>query len=293
MTGRYAPSPTGPLHLGSLLAAVASFCQARGQGSAWRLRIDDIDTPRVVSGAERQIREALTAFGLVHDGPVMHQSRRGGAYSGVLAELCRAGHTFECGCTRREAALGPAGVDGPIYPGTCRYGLPEGRRARSIRIRVENRRVAVADDIQGEYCQNLAFDTGDFVVHRADGIVAYQLATVVDDFEQGVTEVVRGVDLLSSTPRQIWIYRCLGLEPPIYAHIPILIDENGEKLGKSTGAPPLDPHRCAEQVCQCLSLLGQRPPSGLSARPVDGVIRWAVDNWDPGSIPRQRTLILR
>lgn len=288
--GRYAPSPTGPLHFGSLLAAVASFCQARGQGGRWHLRIDDLDAPRAIPGADRQILETLSAFGLVHDGPVVYQSRRRKTYFQWVAELKATGYAFDCGCTRREAAQGPAGIEGPIYPGTCRNGLPKGREARSVRAWVTQSVITLNDQVQGEYKQNLSQDIGDFVIRRADDIVAYQLATVVDDAAQGVTEVVRGADLLSSTPRQIWLQHCLGISQPAYAHIPLLVGRNGSKLGKSSGARPLEACKRSAQLCACLRLLGQEPPGILETGSVARVMRWAVDNWSLQAVPKQLSL---
>ncbi|MES1953506.1 tRNA glutamyl-Q(34) synthetase GluQRS [Salinisphaera hydrothermalis] len=285
--GRYAPSPTGPLHFGSLIAALASFCQARGQGGRWLLRIDDLDHPRVVAGAERAIRDTLADFGLVHDGPVLYQSERRVAYAEAVEHLKNTGFAFDCGCTRREARDGPVGLEGPIYPGTCRNGLPPGREARSVRLRVQRERIELLDHFQGRYGQDLAADIGDFVIRRADGITAYQLATVLDDQAQGVTDVIRGADLLSSTPRQIWIHRCLGWAPPTYGHIPVVVDADGEKLGKSTGALALDPAARQEQLIECLAMLGQMPPASLETRSVPGVLRWAVDNWEASRVPRR------
>ncbi|MGB7754605.1 MAG: tRNA glutamyl-Q(34) synthetase GluQRS [Salinisphaera sp.] len=285
--GRYAPSPTGPLHFGSLIAAVASFCHTRSQGGLWHLRIDDLDTPRVVPGADRAIRETLAGFGLRHDGPVLYQSDRRAAYADAVKRLRGASYAFDCGCTRREAQSGSAGLEGPIYPGTCREGLPAGRSARSVRLRVAAGVIEICDRFQGRYAQDLATDIGDFVIRRADGITAYQLATVLDDAEQGVTEVIRGADLLSSSPRQVWLHRCLGLPVPVYGHVPVIVDAAGEKLGKSTGALALDPTQRQAQLVECLSLLGQAPPASLIARSVGSVIDWAVDNWAPDHVPRR------
>lgn len=288
IVGRYAPSPTGPLHFGSLIAALASFCQAKAQGGLWRLRIDDLDTPRVVEGADRAIIDTLWSFGFEYDGPVMYQSARSAAYAEAIAELKHGYRAFDCACTRREARSGPEGIEGPIYPGTCRHRLPPGRQARSVRLAVEADTISICDLIQGEYSQNLARDVGDFVIRRADGITAYQLATVIDDAAQGVTEIVRGIDLLSSTPRQLWISRCLGIAAqPRYAHIPLVVDEVGEKLGKSTGALALDTQQRAALLVECLMLLGQQPPAGLARQPVSSVLAWAVNHWQLAAIPCQ------
>jgi len=289
-TGRYAPSPSGPLHLGSLLAAVGSYLQARGQGAAWHLRIDDLDPKRVVPGAERSIIEVLQLFGLRWDGPVLYQSMRRSAYAQAIGQLKMASHAFECGCTRRESQQGPLGIEGPIYPGTCRNGLPPGRAARSLRLRVADIDVVCRDAVQGQYGQHLARDVGDFVIRRADGITAYQLATVVDDAAQSVGEVVRGADLLSSTPRQIYLQRVLDLPVPAYAHLPVLVDAQGEKLGKSTGALALSATTASTQLWDCLSFLGQAPPDVLRGATVTRLLAWAVDNWSLAHVPCVQTL---
>lgn len=290
VVGRYAPSPTGPLHFGSLVAALASFCQARGQGGLWRLRIDDIDRPRVVPGAAPAVLRTLARYGLRHDGPVLYQSSRDPAYARAVAYLKAAGQAFDCGCTRREAHVGAMGLEGPIYPGTCRAGLPPGRCPRSVRMAVTAGEIGFVDGVQGRYGQDLARDIGDFVIRRSDGVYAYQLATVVDDAAQGVDEVVRGADLLSSAPRQIGLQRALGLARPRYAHVPVVVNESGEKLGKSTGALALDGCRQATELTACLALLGQRPPPGLGKRSVAGVLRWALDNWSLAAVPARTAL---
>lgn len=292
VVGRFAPSPSGPLHLGSLLAALASYLQARAQGGRWLLRIDDVDTPRVKSGAERRIVQALNHYGLRWDGTILRQSTREAAYGRAIDRLKALRSAFDCGCTRREARAGKPGLEGPIYPGTCRGGLPEGRTPRSVRFRVDDRTLCIDDRIQGLYRQTLDCDIGDFVIRRADGIVAYQLATVLDDHEQVVTEIVRGADLLSSTPRQLAIYQALDFPIPHYAHLPLLVDGAGEKLGKSTGAPPLDGQEPARQLFHCLDLLGQQPPDLLRATSVGRVLRWATDNWSLEAVPRKAQVVL-
>lgn len=290
--GRYAPSPTGELHKGSLLAALASFLQAKAHGAPWYMRIDDLDTPRTVSGAASSILRTLEAFGLCWDGPVLYQSQRHSAYVEALAGLRAQGRLFDCGCTRREAQTGPPGLDGPIYPGTCRAGLPAGHEARSIRVVVDDERVTITDRIQGFYQQNLAVDIGDFVLCRADGIVAYQLATVVDDAAQGVAEVVRGADLLSSTPRQLFLGRALGYAEHSYAHVPLLVDEQGEKLGKSNGSLALDARRRGDELVAALALLGQKPTPDLAAEPVDAIVQWGIDHWRLQAVPAQRRIVV-
>lgn len=283
--GRFAPSPSGALHLGSLVAALASYLQARAQGGCWLLRIDDVDTPRVKTGADRLILEALERFGLRWDGQPLYQSARRSVYAGALDELKASGHAFDCGCTRREAQSGPIGLEGPIYPGTCRAGIPGDRAPRSVRFRVGADAPAFQDRVQGYRHQSLGRDIGDFVIRRADGITAYQLATVLDDAAQGVTEVVRGADLLSSTPRQIALQGALGLATPGYAHLPVLLDTAGEKLSKSTFAAALTADAPAGQLHRCLVLLGQQPPHSLAHASIGRVLRWATDNWSLAAVP--------
>lgn len=288
--GRYAPSPSGPLHLGSLMAALGSYLQARARGGAWVLRIDDLDPKRIMAGAERSILDTLQSFGLRWDGPVLYQSRRRSPYAEAMGRLKSGGYAFDCGCTRREAQQGPSGIEGPIYPGTCRDGLPPGRTARSLRLCVADINVGCRDAVQGDYRQHLARDIGDFVIRRADGVTAYQLATVVDDAAQDVGEVVRGADLLASTPRQIYLQQLLELPVPAYAHLPILIDAQGAKLGKSTGALSLSAQARGAQLWSCLCLLGQQPPDSLRDESVARLLAWAVDNWSLASVPRVTTL---
>lgn len=286
--GRYAPSPSGDLHRGSLLAALAAFLQARAHGAPWYLRIDDVDTPRVVAGKADAIMRTLAAFGLDWDGPVLYQSQRGAYYRAALETLRGAGHLFDCGCTRREARSGPLGTEGPVYPGTCRAGLPAGRTARSQRLRVGNARRVIDDAIQGQYAQDLAADVGDFVLRRADGIIAYQLATVVDDIAQGVHEVVRGADLLSSAPRQTLLHELLGHTAPAFVHVPLLVDAQGCKLGKSTGALALDMKRRGAELVQALTWLGQKPPPQLATESVASIIDWGIAHWRLAAVPARR-----
>ncbi len=286
-TGRYAPSPTGPLHKGSLVAALASFLQARSRGALWKMRIDDLDTPRIVPGAAPRILCTLEDFGLVWDGPVLYQSQRAPAYDEAIRQLRDRGRVFDCGCTRRQAQSGPQGLEGPIYPGTCRNGIPQGKPARSLRVIVDRAQIRFVDQVQGCYRQNLMRDIGDFVVRRADGRVAYQLATVVDDAAQGVGEVVRGADLLSSTPRQIHLQTALDLVQPVYAHVPLVVDRNDRKLGKRNGALALDAHERGRELVEALDLLGQAPAPELALEPVDNIIAWATARWRLPAVPMQ------
>ncbi|MFC7297616.1 tRNA glutamyl-Q(34) synthetase GluQRS [Herminiimonas aquatilis] len=245
-TGRFAPSPSGPLHAGSLVAAMASYLDAKAHQGQWLVRIEDIDEMRTVAGASDAIMQALTIFGMRHDGEVVVQSQRKPLYQAAFKRL--AGHTYACGCTRKEitdSRLGIAADGAAIYPGTCRDGISAGKVARTLRLRVpdigqENETVTFNDRWLGQLTQHLATEVGDFVLKRADGYWAYQLAVVVDDADQGITHVVRGTDLLESTGRQIYLQRLLDLPTPSYMHVPVVLNEVGEKLSKQTGAAPLD-----------------------------------------------------
>lgn len=261
--GRFAPSPTGPLHAGSLVAALASYLDARAHHGTWLVRIEDIDEGRSVPGAAEGILALLELLGMHADGEVVWQSRRKHLYQ--LAADRIAAHTYPCGCNRREIAdsrLGVAPDGAAIYPGTCRYGLAEGRSMRSLRLRVPEPGhdvIGFHDRFAGEVIQRLNAESGDFVLKRADGFWAYQLAVVVDDAGQGVTDVVRGADLLDSTPRQIFLQRVLGVPTPRYLHVPVVRNEQGEKLSKQTGAlavTPGDEASAVEALLQAARFLG-------------------------------------
>lgn len=289
--GRFAPSPTGPLHFGSLVAAVGSFLDARRSGGEWLLRMEDLDRPRCRDGAANDILRTLEAFGFEWDGEVIWQGRRGTAYSNALERLRAAGRVFGCACTRREladSALAPDGAS--VYPGTCRLGLPPGRGRRADRLRVGQALIAFDDAVQGRLVQNLAEEAGDFVLLRADGLFAYQLAVVVDDGEQGITRVVRGADLLDSTPRQILLQQLLNLPTPTYAHLPVAIDAAGEKLSKQSCAEPLDPARPISSLLAALCFLGQEPPAELAEASLGDFWRWATAHWELARVPRRRLL---
>lgn len=283
--GRFAPSPSGPLHFGSLVAALGSFADARAQGAEWLLRMEDLDRAREVPGAADDILRTLECFGLHWDGSVLYQSRRTDAYAAALEQLDVAGLIYPCGCTRREIALrGRAGVDGPIYPGTCRNGLPPGREPRSVRLRVGAATPSFTDRIQGPQSQNLAAEVGDFVLRRADGIHAYQLAVVVDDAEQGVTDIVRGADLLLSTPRQILLQQSLGLPPCTYAHLPLAVDTDGRKLSKSLAALPVAADAPVPGLLRAWHFLGQALPPEHPGD-VSEFWAWALGHWNSNRVP--------
>jgi len=293
--GRFAPSPTGPLHFGSLVAAVGSYLDARTQGGEWLLRIEDVDTPRNVPGAAENIIATLAAFGFEWDGPVLWQSRRREAYAAALAQLQAAGLAYGCACSRKEiadSASRPAIDGGLAYPGTCRHGLPAGRSARAWRLRVGTAEIAFDDRLQGHVAQQLERDVGDFVLLRADGLFAYQLAVAVDDQYQGVSDIVRGADLLASTPRQIWLQQCMGWPTPRYAHLPVANNAAGEKLSKQTLAPALAVGQAAAALVRALNFLGQPAPAELARASVAEVWGWAHAHWSFAAIPRQAAIPL-
>jgi glutamyl-Q tRNA(Asp) synthetase len=289
--GRFAPSPTGPLHFGSLVAAVGSFLEARTRGGEWLVRMEDLDPPRVVPGAADDILRALEACGLQWDGSVAYQSVRGDAYHAALHRLRQAGRVYPCACSRREIAdSAVAGTEGPVYPGTCRRGVADSRTARAQRLDTRDAAVAFEDALQGKIACRLEQEYGDFVLYRADGVYAYQLAVVVDDAEQGITDVVRGADLLGSTPRQIYLQQLLGLPQLRYGHLPVAVNERGEKLSKQTLAAPVDPARPLPALLATLSFLGQQPPPGLTRSSVASFWKWAVAHWRLDRVPRVATI---
>lgn len=293
--GRFAPSPTGPLHFGSLVAAVGSYLDARTQGGEWLVRMEDVDTPRNVPGAAESILKTLEAFGFEWDGPVLFQSRRFEAYAEALEQLKRAGLAYGCACSRKEiadSATRPAVDGGLAYPGTCRAGLPAGREARAWRLRVSDDEIAFADRVQGRVAQHLERDVGDFVLRRADGLFAYQLAVAVDDGFQAISNIVRGADLLASTPRQIWLQRCLGFSTPTYAHLPVAANAAGEKLSKQTLARPLLSEIAAAELVRALDFLGQAVPAELARATVADVWAWARECWSFEAIPRTPAIIV-
>ena len=289
--GRFAPSPTGPLHFGSLIAAVAGFLDARKHGGEWLVRMEDLDKPREQPGAAAAILRTLERFRLYWDGPVLYQSRRLDAYRDALDRLRASGQSFPCACTRRELADSALpGIEGPIYPGTCRDGLAPAQQARAVRVRVNDQPIAFADRLQGRQVQNLAQAVGDYVVLRADGIVAYQLAVVVDDAAQGVTDVVRGSDLLASTARQIHLQRLLDVPTPRYLHLPVAVNAAGEKLSKQTFAPAVDTQPLQATACAALRFLGQSLPADAGHLPLEDLWRYAIAHWDPRRLPHAQTL---
>lgn len=263
--GRFAPSPTGPLHFGSLVAALASYCDARHAQGEWLVRIEDVDAPRSRPDAERDILAALDRYGFLRDGEVVRQSERTALYERALERLAAAGLVYPCACSRRDLEGTPVNAIGErVYPGTCRSGIALARADRppAWRVRVDAAVVAYTDGVQGPQRQDLAREVGDFIVRRADGLFAYQLAVVVDDAAQGITSVMRGADLLASTPRQIYLQQCLGLRMPEYLHVPVAIDDTGQKLSKQTNARAL-PDDPLPSLLAAWRFLDQRMPEAV------------------------------
>jgi glutamyl-Q tRNA(Asp) synthetase len=285
--GRFAPSPTGPLHFGSLVAAAGSFLEARTRGGDWLVRMEDLDPPRVAPGAAAGILRTLRACGMEWDGTIVRQGARNDAYHSALHRLREKTRVYPCACSRREIAdSADSGIEGPVYPGTCREGLPAARAARALRVDTSGARIAFTDAIQGPVAYDLERDFGDFVLLRADDVYAYQLAVVVDDAEQGITDVVRGADLLASTPRQIYLQRLLGLSQPRYAHLPVAVNATGEKLSKQTFATPIDAGNPLPALVAALSFLGQQPPPELARSTAGQLWDWALKNWQLARVPR-------
>ncbi|MDH3288047.1 MAG: tRNA glutamyl-Q(34) synthetase GluQRS [Betaproteobacteria bacterium] len=288
--GRFAPSPTGPLHFGSLVAAVGSYLEARARRGEWLVRMEDPDPPRVVPGAADEILRALEACRMLWDGPVVRQSERSDAYHSALHRLRERGVVYSCACSRREIADSAVmGIEGYVYRGSCRDGLPPGKRARAQRVSTRGATVVFEDAAQGRIEHDLEKEIGDFVLYRADRVYAYQLAVVMDDAEQNITDVVRGADLLASTPRQIHLQRLLGLATPRYVHLPVAVNEAGEKLSKQTLAAPVNPAHPVPALAAALTFLGQCPPTELGRESLTEFWDWALKNWDLARVPRVRT----
>jgi glutamyl-Q tRNA(Asp) synthetase len=279
LIGRFAPSPTGDLHFGSLVSAVGSVLEARTADGIWLLRIEDIDPPREIAGSANRIIQDLERLGLKPDGPVLYQSSRLDAYNGAINQLLKNGLAYRCACSRKD--LPESGV----YPGTCRNGIRDGKEARSVRLHVDRSVCVFIDKLQGRISETPADISGDFIIRRADGLIAYQLAVVIDDDFQGVTQVVRGADLLDSTSRQICLQKALGLKSPDYMHLPVVVSADGRKLSKQRQADPVKNQDPAYAVGQALNFLGQNPPANL---PLKGLWDWAFEHWNSDLIPQSK-----
>lgn len=282
--GRFAPTPSGYLHFGSLVAALASYLDARAVGGRWLLRMEDLDPPREVPGAQDAILRTLETYGFEWDGELERQSERHAQYAAVTERLLSQGLAYACVCSRKQLE-GYAGV----YPGFCRNACHAEQNA-AIRIRVPELDYHFIDRVQGEFHQHLGREVGDFVIRRRDGLFAYQLAVVLDDAWQGITDVVRGADLLDSTPRQLYLQELLGLPQPRYLHVPLIIQPDGHKLGKSYRSPPLPADQAGPLLLRALRALGQPAPADLQGAAPRQLLEWGVVHWDATRIPRSRTL---
>ena len=286
--GRFAPSPTGALHFGSVVAAVGSYLSARSQGGQWHVRIEDVDTPRTVPGAADQILKTLENLGLMWDGSPVWQHQRLAHYRAALEQLRAQGLAYACACTRNHLAQAPLAQDGARqYPGTCRSGLPDGVPPRAWRFRTNHEPCSFNDIVQGKRQTDLENEVGDFILYRADGLFAYQLAVVVDDADLGVTEVVRGADLLDSTGRQIALQRALGVATPRYAHLPVALNAQGQKLSKQTQAKAVDNLPARQTLFAALAFLGQIPPAELRGGPPAELLTWAQAHWQWHYVPKR------
>lgn len=290
--GRFAPSPTGPLHFGSLATAVASYLQARAHRGEWLLRIEDIDPPREAAGAASGIIDALSAYGFEWDGSVRFQSERLERYEDIVRELLARGDAYPCACSRRVIrATAIEGLTGPVYPGTCRGGISAGGDRLAVRVRTGSAEICFEDRLQGRQCCQMEAEIGDYLVRRADGLIAYQLAVVADDHEQGITEVVRGADLLEATFMQVHLQDRLGYARPLYMHLPVATDNQGTKLSKQTGAQPVGARECVRRLLECLRFLRQQPPESLARGRLGDVWAWAIEHWNPAVLASCRETV--
>jgi glutamyl-Q tRNA(Asp) synthetase len=287
-TGRYAPSPTGPLHFGTLVSAVGSYLQARSQQGQWLMRIEDVDTTRSVTGAADDMLHTFESFGFEWDGEVIYQSQRTEHYEHALAVLKEKNLVYPCTCSRKQIADSiTEGTAVGIYNGKCRSQTLPLDEEHALRLQVDDTSISFEDLVMGQNSQQLTTECGDFVIQRRDGLFAYQLAVVVDDALQGITEVVRGADLLDSTPRQIYLQQQLGYTRPGYLHLPLVTDEAGQKLGKSTGGAVLDRTQPVKSLYAALRHLGQQPPAELETGELSSAWQWAIEHWNINNIPRQ------
>lgn len=293
VVGRFAPSPTGPLHFGSLIAALGSYLLAKQAGGLWLLRVEDLDPPRVVPGSADAILTLLELLGFEWDGNLLYQSQRFERYQQALQQLRTQNLVFDCSCSRREliASAPHPGEAGPVYPGTCRSGPVGSRAERSIRLQVPDEEIFCCDHIFGPLRQNLRREVGDFVLRRADGLFAYQLAVVVDDIDTGVNQVVRGADLLYSTPRQAYLYQCLQQSRPDYFHLPLALGADEQKLSKRHGRSGVITAANGARALWCgLQFLGQQPPVELAGAAATELLAWGLANFSVARVQKAEQL---
>ena len=279
--GRFAPSPTGPVHFGTLVAAVGSYLQAKKNNGEWLIRMEDVDITRKIDGADIEILNTLEAFGFEWHGKIIYQSEQTDYYQQALERLISQSLVFPCSCSRKQLAS----ADSDIYPGTCRNRPLASKNGHALRLLAKNTTIEFTDVVMGKQSQNIAQQCGDFVIKRRDGLFAYQLAVVVDDALQNVTEIVRGSDLLDSTPRQIYLQQLLGYATPAYCHLPLAIDSAGNKISKSDDATKVEIKDREKLICSVLAFLAQKPPADLSASNINDIWSWAVKHWNIGQVP--------
>ncbi len=278
--GRFAPSPTGPLHFGSLVAAVGSYLEAKKNSGKWLLRIEDIDPPREVTGATTSIIKTLEEFDFEWDGDILYQSQRYDIYQEYVDKLIAESQAYPCGCSRKEiAAASPRSANGMVYPGTCRDGLND-KDPRSTRLLTENIDIHFKDQVQGEILQNLEADSGDYIIRRADGLYAYNLAVVIDDQLSGITDIVRGYDLIPCTCQHIYLQRVLHFDTPSYTHLPIAVNNSGQKLSKQNLAKEVNSAQRVKTLYDAITFLNQAPDKSLLNAELQDIWEWAITNWD-------------
>ena len=285
--GRFAPSPTGPLHFGSIITAVASYADARAHEGEWLLRIEDVDEPRTVTGSANNILRTLETLGFEWTGDVLYQTHRTQAYHDAMQQLAQQKLIYRCTCTRSELNTLS---DNSVYPGLCAHKNHPAHIQHAVRLRTENKRIEFNDAVMDLYGQNLQTDVGDFIIRRRDGLFAYQLAVVVDDAFQGITHIVRGADLLDSTPRQIYLQQCLHYPATEYMHLPLAVNAAGEKLSKQTYAARIKTDSAV--LFDALRFLGQQPPAELEHESIPDIWRWACTHWHSQTIPKQPKILV-
>ncbi len=278
--GRFAPSPTGPLHFGSLVAAVGSYLEAKKNNGKWLLRIEDIDPPREITGATTSIIKTLELFGFEWDGDIIYQSERYDIYQEYVDKLITESQAYPCGCSRKEiAAVSPRSANGLIYPGTCREDLND-KEPRSTRLLTENIKIHFRDQVQGDIFRNIETDSGDYIIRRADDLYAYNLAVVIDDQLSGITDIVRGYDLLPCTCQHIYLQRVLHFATPAYTHLPIAVNDSGQKLSKQNLAKEINSVQRVKTLYNAIAFLNQAPDKYLLTADLQDIWKWAVTNWD-------------
>ena len=271
------------MHFGSVISALGSYLQAKRHNGQWFVRIEDVDLPRTIFGSDKVILNQLETIGLTWDSEIIYQSERTPVYHLAIETLSSLGHTFSCSCTRKKISIKP-------HSCACSQGIADSLSRYSIRIRTDNQIITVNDLLQGKYTQSLMSDVGDFIVKRTDGLFAYHLAVTVDDAEQNINQIVRGADLLNSTPRQIYIQKLLGLPTPTYLHLPVAINKDGSKVSKRSHAAEIDLKNPSRVIFEALQFLGQMPPSEAIHSDLESLMKWAIKNWDINSIPKEKEI---